>query len=399
MVAWMDDEALPARSTTREATYWSRSRQELWVKGATSRPHPGRARGPARLRRRHRCWSSSTSRARPATPATAPASTPTCCSPPPTGLSERPQQGGPDDEAGQQRRRRRQLRRAGSRRRTRCRRPWWRCRRAPTRTGSPTRRRPPRTVQRVRRPPVTARPPTTAPTARAAFTAPTSADAADHVAPAGRPAVDPRARASSSPATSDHRGRREYHHRARPRRPPAPGRTASGHRRSAWTAQQTHQADALQREPAVDQRLHPRREGFRAGRPAEQQARGGRQDDRDEEARAHPARQQHGPGRRADPGGQHHCEEHRHQVHPGRREVRGVQAGRGEEGRVEHPERVSGEPQRLEEQVGQRRDDDEGGQGGSHGSGRCRSPGAAGPPARRGDRPPPRGGGGCRWPV
>ena len=26
----------PARSTTREATYWSRSRGELWIKGATS---------------------------------------------------------------------------------------------------------------------------------------------------------------------------------------------------------------------------------------------------------------------------------------------------------------------------------------------------------------------------
>ncbi len=36
MVAWMSDEALARTLATREATYWSRSRQELWVKGATS---------------------------------------------------------------------------------------------------------------------------------------------------------------------------------------------------------------------------------------------------------------------------------------------------------------------------------------------------------------------------
>ena len=36
MVAWMDDEALARTLDTREATYYSRSRNELWVKGATS---------------------------------------------------------------------------------------------------------------------------------------------------------------------------------------------------------------------------------------------------------------------------------------------------------------------------------------------------------------------------
>ncbi|MEU3020975.1 phosphoribosyl-AMP cyclohydrolase [Nocardiopsis sp. NPDC007018] len=36
MLAWMDDEALYRTLTTREATYWSRSRGEYWVKGATS---------------------------------------------------------------------------------------------------------------------------------------------------------------------------------------------------------------------------------------------------------------------------------------------------------------------------------------------------------------------------
>jgi phosphoribosyl-AMP cyclohydrolase len=36
MVAWMDDVALARTLHTRNATYWSRSRGEHWVKGATS---------------------------------------------------------------------------------------------------------------------------------------------------------------------------------------------------------------------------------------------------------------------------------------------------------------------------------------------------------------------------
>lgn len=36
MLAWMDGEALARTIETRIATYYSRSRQELWVKGATS---------------------------------------------------------------------------------------------------------------------------------------------------------------------------------------------------------------------------------------------------------------------------------------------------------------------------------------------------------------------------
>lgn len=36
MMAWMNEEALSATLQTRRGTYWSRSRQELWVKGATS---------------------------------------------------------------------------------------------------------------------------------------------------------------------------------------------------------------------------------------------------------------------------------------------------------------------------------------------------------------------------
>lgn len=36
MLAWMNDEALHRTLTTGRATYWSRSRQEFWVKGESS---------------------------------------------------------------------------------------------------------------------------------------------------------------------------------------------------------------------------------------------------------------------------------------------------------------------------------------------------------------------------
>lgn len=36
MMAWMNEQALAVTLATREGTYWSRSRQELWRKGATS---------------------------------------------------------------------------------------------------------------------------------------------------------------------------------------------------------------------------------------------------------------------------------------------------------------------------------------------------------------------------
>src|SRR6202000_3582739 len=36
MVAWMDDDALARTLETREATYYSRSRGQQWIKGATS---------------------------------------------------------------------------------------------------------------------------------------------------------------------------------------------------------------------------------------------------------------------------------------------------------------------------------------------------------------------------
>jgi phosphoribosyl-AMP cyclohydrolase len=36
MMAWMNDAALARTLSTGEATYWSRSRRQLWVKGETS---------------------------------------------------------------------------------------------------------------------------------------------------------------------------------------------------------------------------------------------------------------------------------------------------------------------------------------------------------------------------
>jgi phosphoribosyl-AMP cyclohydrolase len=36
MVGWMDDEALHRTLTTGRGTFWSRSRQDYWVKGETS---------------------------------------------------------------------------------------------------------------------------------------------------------------------------------------------------------------------------------------------------------------------------------------------------------------------------------------------------------------------------
>ena len=36
MVAWMDDEALARTLDSRKGTYYSRSRQQYWVKGETS---------------------------------------------------------------------------------------------------------------------------------------------------------------------------------------------------------------------------------------------------------------------------------------------------------------------------------------------------------------------------
>ena len=75
MLAWMDDEALHRTLTTGAATYWSRSRREYWVKGATS----GTASAWSRLHwivTETHSWSGSTRPVRPATPVTTRASTP-----------------------------------------------------------------------------------------------------------------------------------------------------------------------------------------------------------------------------------------------------------------------------------------------------------------------------------
>ena len=39
MLGWMDDEALHRTLTSGRVTFWSRSRQEYWVKGETSGHH------------------------------------------------------------------------------------------------------------------------------------------------------------------------------------------------------------------------------------------------------------------------------------------------------------------------------------------------------------------------
>ena len=52
MLGWMDDEALHRSLTTGRATYWSRSRQQYWVKGDTSGTRAVRQVGLTGLRRR-----------------------------------------------------------------------------------------------------------------------------------------------------------------------------------------------------------------------------------------------------------------------------------------------------------------------------------------------------------
>lgn len=39
MLAWMNREAVELTISTRKATYWSRSRNQLWIKGETSGAH------------------------------------------------------------------------------------------------------------------------------------------------------------------------------------------------------------------------------------------------------------------------------------------------------------------------------------------------------------------------
>ena len=53
MVAWMDDEALHRTLTTRDATYWSRSRAAVSTSSTSPRP-PARSRWSSPPGRR--CW-------------------------------------------------------------------------------------------------------------------------------------------------------------------------------------------------------------------------------------------------------------------------------------------------------------------------------------------------------
>ena len=78
MLAWMDDEALHRTLTTGRATYWSRSRQEYWVKGETSGNRQWVRERAAGLRRRRAAGAGRPGGRRPATPASAPASTARC---------------------------------------------------------------------------------------------------------------------------------------------------------------------------------------------------------------------------------------------------------------------------------------------------------------------------------
>ena len=78
MVGWMDDEALRRTLTDGRVTFWSRSRQEYWRKGDTS-GHVQWVQGVRLDCDGDALLVRSTRSARPATPATAPASTPASC--------------------------------------------------------------------------------------------------------------------------------------------------------------------------------------------------------------------------------------------------------------------------------------------------------------------------------
>ena len=77
MLGWMDAEALRRTLTEGRVTFWSRSRQEYWRKGDTSRQRAVRARRGASTATATRCSSRSSRSAPPATRARAPASTST----------------------------------------------------------------------------------------------------------------------------------------------------------------------------------------------------------------------------------------------------------------------------------------------------------------------------------
>ena len=75
-LAYANEEAVARTRATGELHLWSRSRGELWHKGATQRQRPARSARCAWTATATRCWRSSSRRARPATPARARASSP-----------------------------------------------------------------------------------------------------------------------------------------------------------------------------------------------------------------------------------------------------------------------------------------------------------------------------------
>ena len=74
MVAWMNEESVGLTLKTGTTWFWSRSRQELWNKGATSGNMQEAQGALGRLRQRYTAGHASTRRGRRATPATGPAS-------------------------------------------------------------------------------------------------------------------------------------------------------------------------------------------------------------------------------------------------------------------------------------------------------------------------------------
>ena len=81
-LAYMNEESLQLTLETREIHLYSRSRREIWHKGATSGNVQRRSPDPLRLRRRRARRTGRPGRARPVTPASAPASIATWRGPP-----------------------------------------------------------------------------------------------------------------------------------------------------------------------------------------------------------------------------------------------------------------------------------------------------------------------------
>lgn len=78
MVAWMDDEALARTLETRKATYFSRSRQQYWVKGRPPATPSTCTRSGSTAMATPSCWWS-IKKAPRATPERTPVSMPTSC--------------------------------------------------------------------------------------------------------------------------------------------------------------------------------------------------------------------------------------------------------------------------------------------------------------------------------